>query len=94
MFLLGCFVTPESIRQLNQRQDSLEAKMDELLEAAQTETDMDKRIELYKQIQELWTTECPTIPFTQGSLYVVTQKNVTGVTLAPYMLFPYFLLSK
>jgi len=69
-------------------------KMDELLEAAQTETDMDKRIELYKQIQELWATECPTIPFTQGSLYVVTQKNVTGVTLAPYMLFPYFLLSK
>ncbi len=69
-------------------------KMDELLEAAQTETDMDKRLELYKEIQELWTTECPTIPFTQGSLYVVTQKNVTGVTLAPYMLFPYFLLSK
>jgi len=69
-------------------------KMDELLEAAQTETDMDKRMDLYKQIQELWTTECPTIPFTQGSLYVVTQKNVTGVKLAPYMLFPYFLLEK
>jgi len=69
-------------------------KMDELLEAAQTETDMDKRLELYKQIQELWTTECPTIPFTQGSLFAVTQKKVTGVTLSPYMLFPYFLLSK
>jgi len=69
-------------------------KMDELLEAAQTETDMEKRMELYKQIQELWTTECPTIPFTQGSLFAVTQKNVTGVTLSPYMLFPYFLLSK
>ncbi|MFQ5813424.1 MAG: ABC transporter substrate-binding protein, partial [Anaerolineae bacterium] len=66
-------------------------EMDALLEAAQTETDMDTRMDLYKQIQELWTTEVPTIPFTQGSLYVVTQKNVTGVTLAPYMLFPYFL---
>lgn len=69
-------------------------EMDALLEEAQTETDMDKREALYEEIQELWTTECPTIPFTQGSLYVVTQKNVTGVTLAPYMLFPYFLLSK
>jgi len=68
--------------------------MDELLEAAQTETDMGTRLDLYKQIQELWTTECPTIPFTQGSLYVVTQKNVTGVELAPYMQLPYFLLSK
>jgi peptide/nickel transport system substrate-binding protein len=69
-------------------------EMDALLEAAQTETDMATRLDLYKQIQELWTIECPTIPFSQGSLYVVTQNNVTGVTLAPYMLFPYFLLEK
>jgi len=49
VFLLGCFVTPESIRQLNQRQDSLEAKMDELLEelkAANSSTNHDiERIE-------------------------------------------------
>lgn len=49
VFLLGCFVTPESIRQLNQRQDSLEAKMDELLEelkAANSSTNRDiERIE-------------------------------------------------
>jgi len=69
-------------------------QMDALLEEAQTETDMATRTDLYKQIQELWTTECPTIPFTQGSLYVVTQKNVTGVKLAPYMQLPYFLLAK
>ena len=69
-------------------------EMDALLEAAQTETDQATRTALYAQIQELWTTECPTIPFTQGALYVVTQNNVTGVTMAPHMLFPYFLLSK
>ena len=69
-------------------------EMDALLEAAQTETAMEVRMDLYEQIQELWTTECPTVPFTQGSLYVVTLKNVTGVTLAPYMQLPYFLLSK
>jgi TolA-binding protein len=49
VFLLGCIVTPESIRQLNQRQDSLEAKMDELLEelkAANSSTNRDiERIE-------------------------------------------------
>ena len=32
VFLVGCFVTPSSINELNQRQDTLEAKMDELLE--------------------------------------------------------------
>ena len=69
-------------------------QMDALLEEAQTETDQAKRTALYEQIQELWTTECPTIPFTQGALSVVTQKNVTGVTLAPYMQLPYFLLEK
>lgn len=30
--LTGCFVTPNSIKELSQRQDDLEAKMDELLE--------------------------------------------------------------
>jgi peptide/nickel transport system substrate-binding protein len=69
-------------------------EMDALLEAARTETDQATRMDLYKQIQELWTTECPTVPFTQGALYAVTQKNVTGVTLSPSMLFPYFLLEK
>jgi peptide/nickel transport system substrate-binding protein len=68
--------------------------MDELLESAQTESDMAARLDLYEQIQELWTTEAPTIPFSQGSLYVVTQKGVSGVKLAPYMQMPYFLLSK
>lgn len=32
VFLFGCFVTPSSIIELNQRQDALESKMDELLE--------------------------------------------------------------
>jgi len=69
-------------------------KMDELLLAAQTETNLAKRLDLYKKIQEFWVTECPTIPFTQGSLLVVTQKGVKGVALAPYMQLPYFLLYK
>ena len=68
--------------------------MDELLEAARIETNMDNRLVLYEQIQQLWTTECPTIPLTQGLQYVATRMNVTGVKLSPYMLLPYFLLEK
>gem|GEM_PF-853825 len=32
IFLLGCYLSPEAMKELNQRQDALEAKMDELLE--------------------------------------------------------------
>lgn len=69
-------------------------QMDELLEAAQLETDPAKREAVYKQVQELWTEEVPTIPFTQGQLLVVTQKGVKGVVLDPTMFLHYFLLSK
>ncbi len=69
-------------------------EMDALLVQAQTETDPAKRMELYKQIQELWTVEVPTIPFTQGQLLVVTQKNVSGVVLDPTMFLHYFTLKK
>lgn len=69
-------------------------EMDTLLEEAQIETDMAKREDLYKQVQELWAEEAPTIPFTQGTLLAVTQKNVTGVKLDPTIFLHYFLLSK
>ncbi|MDH7485660.1 MAG: ABC transporter substrate-binding protein [Anaerolineae bacterium] len=68
--------------------------MDALLLQAQTETETDTRLELYKQIQELWTTEVPTIPFIQGKLLVVTRKNVSGVVLDPTMFLHYFTLTK
>jgi peptide/nickel transport system substrate-binding protein len=69
-------------------------EMDSLLLEAQTETDPDTRLELYGEIQELWTTEAPTIPFTQGQLLVVTQPGVEGVKLDPTMYMHYFTLSK
>jgi peptide/nickel transport system substrate-binding protein len=69
-------------------------EMDSLLVEAQTETDPDTRMELYADIQELWTEEAPTIPFTQGQLLVVTQPGVEGVELDPTMFMHYFTLSK
>jgi peptide/nickel transport system substrate-binding protein len=69
-------------------------KMDDLLHRARLSTDLEERLKLYEESQKLWAEDVPTIPFTQGTLLVVTKKEVTGVTLAPYMLFPYFTLSK
>jgi peptide/nickel transport system substrate-binding protein len=69
-------------------------EMDALLVEAQTETDPDVRLELYANIQELWTTQAPTIPFTQGQLLVVTQPGVGGVKLDPTMYMHYFTLTK
>ena len=68
--------------------------MDNLIKQARLSTDMDERADLYRQVQELWTTEAPTIPFTQGLLLVVTQKNVGGVTLDPTLFLHYFTLTK
>jgi peptide/nickel transport system substrate-binding protein len=69
-------------------------EMDALLVQAQTETDPAVREELYGEIQELWTTEVPTVPFTQGQLLVVTQKGIGGILLDPTMFLHYFTLTK
>jgi peptide/nickel transport system substrate-binding protein len=68
--------------------------MDELLLSARYSTDMAERQDLYEQVQELWTTEVPTLPFTQGLLLVVTQKDVGGVVLDPTLFLHYFTLTK
>jgi peptide/nickel transport system substrate-binding protein len=69
-------------------------EMDDLLHRAQTETDPAAREALYHEIQELWTTEVPTIPFTQGALLIVSQPGVGGITLDPTMFLHYFTLTK
>jgi peptide/nickel transport system substrate-binding protein len=71
-------------------------EMDTLLEAGQVAAELrgDDRLALYEEAQELWTSELPTIPLSQGSLLVVAQPGVEGVVLDPNMLFHYFLLSK
>lgn len=69
-------------------------EMDALLVEAQTETNAATRLELYANIQELWTKEVPTVPFTQGQLLVVTQPGVGGVKLDPTMYMHYFTLTK
>jgi len=68
--------------------------MDALLEAAQVETDTDKRADIYGQIQKMWPEENSTTPFAQGSLFVAYADDVSGIVLDPLALFHYYLISK
>lgn len=69
-------------------------EMDALLESGQVAKELrgDDRKAIYEEAQTLWTTEIPTIPLSQGSLLVVAQPGIMGITLDPNMLFHYFLL--
>jgi peptide/nickel transport system substrate-binding protein len=69
-------------------------EMDDLLVAARTATDSAEREALYAQIQQLWVTEVPSIPLSQGLLIVVTQPDVGGVILDPTLFLHYFTLTK
>ena len=83
IFLFGCFVTPESIRELNQRQDALEAKMDELLEELRADnSNTDRDIERIENNQMLLAEEIESIQkksITLGKkIDKVTNKNGSG----------------
>ena len=62
---------------------------DKMFNQAQRETDMKKRTALYKKIQKMWTDEVPTAPIFQGTLYVITQKDIKGIMLSPTLQFNY-----
>jgi peptide/nickel transport system substrate-binding protein len=62
---------------------------DKILTQGQTVPDMNKRIEIYKEIQRMWAEDIPTAPIFQGTLYVFTQKTVHGVKLSPTLRFNY-----
>jgi peptide/nickel transport system substrate-binding protein len=47
------------------------------------------RQQLFEQVQKWWTEEVPCAPVFQGNLYVLTQKNVTGVKIGAPLIFRY-----
>ena len=67
-------------------------KMDELLDKARTEVDIEKRTKLYIEVQKLMAKEAPVIPFFQGVLIAAVQPNIKGVVLDPVMLLRYYLI--
>jgi peptide/nickel transport system substrate-binding protein len=67
---------------------------DKILSQAQTETDHEKRVAIYKKIQKMWAEDVMTAPIFQGTLFMFTQKDVHGVKLSPTLRFNYDPLSK
>ncbi|HET6447270.1 MAG TPA: ABC transporter substrate-binding protein [candidate division Zixibacteria bacterium] len=56
-------------------------EMVELYEAALAESNVALRQEIYRQIQELWAQEYPTLDLTQESHTAISLPNVTGVVI-------------
>ncbi len=68
--------------------------MDALYQAALEETDETARLELYRQMQELWAQDFPTLDLTQEPRVAITQPNVTGVVIDSLGLLHFDALAK
>ena len=68
--------------------------MDALLEAARAETGLTARLEIYRQIQELWAQEYPTLDLTEEPRFLVSVAAVQNVTIDAMGLLHYDLLTK
>jgi len=62
---------------------------DQKLVEGQSTTDMQKRTAVYQTLQQWWTDEVPTMPIFQGTLYLFTQNDISGIMLSPTLQFNY-----
>lgn len=69
-------------------------EMAELLEAAAAEIDMDARMELYDQIQQLWAQELPTLDILQEPRRAISLTKVEGIRIDAMGFMRYQWLSK
>ena len=72
------------------------SKVDQLLKQEEGTRDQNKRVQIFKQIQELTVGDAPVIPIRQGVQTAVTYGNITGIqdTLTPDYIFRFWLLGK
>jgi peptide/nickel transport system substrate-binding protein len=68
--------------------------MTTLLEEALEEVDEGRRLELYRQIQELWAEEYPTLDLTQEPRFVVSLAKIEDIVVDSMGLLHYEVLSK
>ena len=52
------------------------------------------RAEIYKKVQQMWTDEVPTAPIFQGTLFLFSQKNISGIMISPTLQFIYAPIQK
>jgi peptide/nickel transport system substrate-binding protein/dipeptide transport system substrate-binding protein len=58
-------------------------EFDALVEAARTEVDVNKRLALIEQAQEVFKRERPWIPMAHSTVYIPIRKDVKGFIMAP-----------
>ncbi|MGQ9493212.1 MAG: peptide ABC transporter substrate-binding protein [Anaerolineae bacterium] len=63
-------------------------QVDRLLEEARIETDTERRMQLYRQVEEIIVTEAPWVPLWHSVDYVLTKPYVKGAVYAP-AIFPW-----
>ncbi|MGC8787945.1 MAG: peptide ABC transporter substrate-binding protein, partial [Anaerolineae bacterium] len=63
-------------------------QVDQLMEKARVETDTQRRMDLYKQAEEIIVTEAPWVPLWHSVDYVLTKPYVKGATYAA-AIFPW-----
>jgi peptide/nickel transport system substrate-binding protein len=68
--------------------------MDALLAAARAETELTARLEIYRQIQELWAQEYPTLDLTEEPRIAVSVAGLQNVVIDAMGLLHYDLLTK
>lgn len=69
-------------------------EMDALLDAQAGELDEATRISILEEIQDLWVTESPFVPLSQGKLVAAYADGISNIVLDPLALFHYFLIEK
>lgn len=64
------------------------------IKAEQAEDDVTERIKILGEIQDIVTEDNPMLPLFSGKQQVAWRSGVSGVTLSPTSVFPYYTLSK
>jgi peptide/nickel transport system substrate-binding protein len=67
---------------------------DTMFVEAQKNPSEDARAAIYNVAQTAWTYEVPTAPIFQGTLYLFSQKNISGIAISPTLQFIYAPIEK
>ncbi len=67
---------------------------DKMFVDAQKDPDTKVREGIYKKVQKMWTDEVPTAPIFQGTLYLFSQKDISGIKISPTLQFIYAPIEK
>lgn len=69
-------------------------RVNELIVQERQEQNLQKRQEIFAEIQQILAEDIPFIPLWQGKRYIFAQKNLQGVIMQPTQISPFWTISK